>query len=294
MCKINLQHTIEKEGKEKPIVGIIMGSDSDLPVMVDAGLFLKDVETFEIKGQVEFQERILSTSSISKKRMGEFVIPMWQKVASWISVSVIVFLNCQMLFNKVKDWLQDSQYPILIGVIVIPFMLACLGILLYIVFEPLIKKSKKEVSTQFHGELQKISFEKQKPYSSIAVTVDFSTSDNKAINKAIQLGGKEAHYVLIHILESTNAVMYGEDTNDYERTEDSKNLLVYKNQLVEQGYNCEFKLGFGNPKSAIPNLVSQCDLLVMGTHGHTRFKDLLFGTTVEGVRHKISIPLVLV
>ena len=38
-----------------------------------AGLFLKDVETFEIKGQVEFQERILSTSSISKKKMGEFI-----------------------------------------------------------------------------------------------------------------------------------------------------------------------------------------------------------------------------
>ncbi|MDF2452166.1 MAG: iron/manganese transporter [Bacteroidota bacterium] len=230
----------------------------------------------------------------NKKRMGEFVIPMWQKIASWISVTVIVFLNCQMLVNKVTDWLASSDYPVLLWVTVIPFMILCLGILLFIVFEPLFKKAKHEVSTQFHGELQKITFEKQRPYSSIAVTVDFSTSDNKAINKALQLGGKEAHYILIHILESTNAVMYGEDTNDYERSEDSKNLLAYKDQLSEQGYKCEFKLGFGNPKSVIPTLVTNCDLLVMGTHGHTRFKDLLFGTTVEGVRHKISIPLVLV
>ncbi|MBC7696259.1 MAG: Nramp family divalent metal transporter [Burkholderiales bacterium] len=230
----------------------------------------------------------------NKKRMGDFVIPLWQKIASWISVSVIVLLNCQMLTNKVKEWLDSSEYPVLIGLIVIPFMLVCLGILIFIVFEPFFKKATKEVSTKFHGELQKINFKEQKPYSSIAITVDFSGSDNKAINKALQLGGKEAHYILIHILESTNAVMYGEDTNDYERTEDSKNLLAYKNQLLEQGYNCEFKLGFGNPKSVIPNLVSHCDLLVMGTHGHTRFKDLLFGTTVEGVRHKISIPLVLV
>lgn len=230
----------------------------------------------------------------NKKRMGEFVIPMWQKIASWISVTVIVFLNCQMLVNKVTDWLAEASYPVIIWVTVIPFMIICLGILLFIVFEPLFKKAKQEVSTQFHGDLQKITFEKQKPYSSIAVTVDFSTSDNKAINKALQLGGKEAHYVLIHILESTSAVMYGEDTNDHERREDSKNLLAYKDQLSEQGYNCEFKLGFGNPKSVIPTLVANCDLLVMGTHGHTRFKDLLFGTTVEGVRHKISIPLVLV
>ncbi len=230
----------------------------------------------------------------NKKRMGEFTIPMWQKIASWISVSVIVFLNCQMLFNKVKEWLQDSEYAVLIGAIVIPFMIVCLGILLYITFEPLFKKHKQTKSSQFHGDVPKIKFETPKAYSSIAITVDFSSSDNKAINKALQLGGKQAHYVLIHVLESTNAVMYGEETNDLERIEDSENLLAYKNQLTEQGYHCEFKLGFGSPKIVIPNLVKNSDLLVMGTHGHTTFKDLLFGTTVESVRHKIDIPLVLV
>jgi manganese transport protein len=230
----------------------------------------------------------------NKKRMGEFVIPLWQKIASWISVSVIVFLNCQMLFNKVKEWLQESEYATLIGFIVIPFMILCLGILLFITFEPLFKKAKQQVSSQFHGDVAKINFETPKPYSSIAITVDFSASDNKAINKALMLGGKQAHYVLIHILESTNAVMYGEDTNDHERTEDSANLLAYKNQLLDQGYHCEVKLGFGSPKSIIPKLVDSCDVLVMGTHGHTTFKDILFGTTVESVRHKIDIPLVLV
>jgi manganese transport protein len=230
----------------------------------------------------------------NKKRMGEFVIPLWQKIASWISVSVIVFLNCQMLFNKVKEWLQTSEYAILIGVIVIPFMFLCLGILLFIAFEPLFKRSKQTVSTHFHGTIPKIDFQEPKPYSSIAITVDFSNSDNKAINKALQLGGKQAHYILIHILESTNAVVNGENTNDFERNEDSENLIAYKSQLMDQGYNCEFKLGFGNPKTAIPDLVAGCDLLVMGTHGHTVLKDLLFGTTVEKVRHKIDIPLVLV
>jgi manganese transport protein len=32
----------------------------------------------------------------------------------------------------------------------------------------------------------------------------------------------------------------------------------------------------------------------MGTHGHTGFKDLIFGTTVDKLRHKISIPLLIV
>ncbi|HRD40989.1 MAG TPA: universal stress protein [Bacteroidia bacterium] len=37
-----------------------------------------------------------------------------------------------------------------------------------------------------------------------------------------------------------------------------------------------------------------CDMLVMGTHGHKTFKDILLGTTIEDVRHNISVPLVLV
>ncbi len=229
-----------------------------------------------------------------KKKMGEFVIPLWQKIASWISVSVIVFLNCQMLFQKVTNWLSESNYAFIIWITVVPFMLFCLGVLFYIIFEPMLSKSKKDKTYHFHGELQKISFETPKPYSTIAITVDFSASDNKAINKALQLGGTQANYRLIHILESTNAVMYGADTNDEESREDNKNLEAYKKQLMDQGYQCESLLGYGRPQTVIPELVKDCDLLVMGTHGHKTLKDLLFGTTVESVRHKISIPLVLV
>ena len=228
-----------------------------------------------------------------KKYMGEFTIPLWQKIASWIAVAIIVLLNCQMLFHKVTEWIEAAENPLWIGLTIVPFMLFCLGILLYIVVEPLFKK-QTITSSAFHGELKQIAFETLKPYSTIAITVDFSSSDSKAINKAIQLGGKQASYKLIHILESTNAVMYGENTRDHERKEDTQNLLAYKNQLIEQGYTCETELGFGSPKTIIPKLVLGADLLVMGTHGHTTFKDFLFGTTVESVRHRINIPLVLV
>ncbi len=230
----------------------------------------------------------------NKKMMGEFVIPMWQKIASWISVSVIVFLNCQMLFQKTKEWIENSSYSGLIAVTVIPLMLFCFAILLYIVFEPFFKNKERTEKNSFHGEIQKIHFDEPKTYSKISIAVDFSSSDNKAINKAIQLGGKETTYILIHVLESASAVIYGEETNDDERNQDTQHLVAYKNQLNEKGFECEFKLGFGNPKSVIPKLVSDTDLLVMGTHGHTALKDILFGTTVERVRHNISIPLVLV
>lgn len=230
----------------------------------------------------------------NKTKMGEFAIPMWQKIASWIAVFVIVFLNCQMLFQKVKDWISDSENPLIIACTVVPFMLFCLAILLYITFEPLFKKKKQVVRKQFHGNVSKINFETPKPYTLISIAVDFSSSDSKAINKAIQLGGTQAKYNLIHVLETANATVYGEDTNDVERAEDTQLLMSYKQQLNEKGFECDYTLGFGSPKVIIPKLVQQSDLLVMGTHGHTTFKDILFGTTVESVRHKISIPLVLV
>jgi manganese transport protein len=36
------------------------------------------------------------------------------------------------------------------------------------------------------------------------------------------------------------------------------------------------------------------DLLVMGAHGHKGFKDLIFGTTVDAVRHRIKIPVLVI
>ena len=38
----------------------------------------------------------------------------------------------------------------------------------------------------------------------------------------------------------------------------------------------------------------QPDLLVMGAHGHGGIKDLIFGNTINPVRHKLNIPILVV
>lgn len=232
----------------------------------------------------------------NKQKMGAFAIPAWQKILSWGTVTIIVYLNCQMLLNKVSDWLSSSGHPLLISFTVIPFMLFCFLMLLYIVFEPWLARRKEKHLHNFHGRLPRLNFDVSSTYKTVAVTVDFSEADIKAVNKAIQLGGKQADYVLIHVLESTNAVVYGEHANDHERNTDYNNLNDYAHQLQAKGYNCAIKLGFGNPKTAIPEAISavNADILIMGTHGHSTFKDILLGTTVESVRHRVHVPLVLV
>ena len=36
------------------------------------------------------------------------------------------------------------------------------------------------------------------------------------------------------------------------------------------------------------------DLLVMGAHGHGGIKDLIFGNTINPVRHRLNIPILVV
>lgn len=230
-----------------------------------------------------------------KNKMGEFIIPVWQKIVSWISAIIIIGLNIKMVYRQLADMIIASDNPILISFTIVPLCLFCVVMLLYIVFVPFIKKQDLK-NTKFHGEMLPIKFEDIDNYRKIGISVDFSTSDSKAINKAIKLGGKNAEYFLVHVLESANASVYGEDSFDMEREQDYQFLKQYQKQFTDKGYKCEIALGFGNPKSAIPNLVNKnlCDMLVMGTHGHKTIKDILLGTTIESVRHNIKVPLVLV
>lgn len=56
------------------------------------------------------------------------------------------------------------------------------------------------------------------------------------------------------------------------------------------------KLGFGRPAKSIATLSLDfnTDLLVMGAHGHRGYKDFIYGSTVEAVRHRVHIPVLIV
>lgn len=231
-----------------------------------------------------------------RRKMGAFSIPLWQKVASWLAVLVIVVLNIGMVYNELVSLITNASSPILLSFIIIPFCLLCLYVLGYIVVVPFIDKQLAKVNTSMHQPLKPLVLEAAKHFEKIAITVDFSESDNKAINKALQLGTPQAVVVLIHVLESANAVVYGEEASDLEREEDYIKLKQYGLQLQALGYVVELVMGFGNPKTEIPRLIKihQCQLVVMGRHGHKTFKDILLGATIDEVRHHIEVPLVLV
>ncbi|UQD55659.1 Nramp family divalent metal transporter [Flavobacterium sp. K5-23] len=232
-----------------------------------------------------------------KSKMKGFHIGKWTKIASWIVALVIVTLNAKLVLDEISGWLETSDNPIVLWLTVVPLAISFLILLLYIVFKPFVSKSKIDIQNHSPHSL-KLQFTKGVICSkkNIAVALDFSSADEVALNNAFELGGIEAVYTLIHVEESVGAMLYGENVEDHETLIDEKLLKEYKEMLSEKGFKVETKLGFGNPNKVIPEIVNagNFDILVMGTHGHTGFGDLIFGTTVDKLRHKISIPLLVV
>ncbi|MCU0360309.1 MAG: Nramp family divalent metal transporter [Bacteroidia bacterium] len=230
------------------------------------------------------------------KIMGEFKIPQWQKVLSWIAALAIISLNIKMVYNEITDLLVNGSHPVLVSFTLVPICIFCFMMLIYILLQPFIRNRFKKTEKAFHSDFRPLLLTELSPSKRIAITVDFSSSDNKAINKALQLGNKASTFILIHVLESTGAVVYGEETRDLERDEDGAKLIEYQKLLQQVGFLVDIQLGFGDAKKAIPKLVKElnCDTLVMGTHGHRTLKDLLLGSTIDSIRHEIKIPMVLV
>jgi manganese transport protein len=232
-----------------------------------------------------------------KNKMKGFEISKVTKIVSWIVALIIVSLNVVLVFKEIRGWLLSSENSIIIWLTVVPIAFGFLILLLYIIVNPFFVKIKLDIDNHSpHNLVLKFSQSATYNKKNIAISVDFSSADEVAINNALELGGIDANYILIHVVETVGALMFGENIDDHETTIDEKLLQDYKELLSEKGFKVDTKLGFGKPNKVIPNIINfgDFDILVMGTHGHTGFKDLIFGTTVDKLRHKISIPLFIV
>ena len=232
-----------------------------------------------------------------KSKMKGFHIGKMTQIAAWIIATIIVSLNGKLVFSQIQGWLETSENQLILWLTVVPLAVGFLILLLYIVFQPMVSRAKQEIPNHSPHHL-KLKFFPAQTYTkkNIAITVDFSAADEKALQHAIDMGGKEAEYTLIHIVETVGAMMYGNKIIDHETSIDEKLLHEYYEILSSKGYSVNTKLGFGKPGKMISKIINEgvYDILIMGTHGHHGFKDLIFGTTVDKVRHEISIPLFIV
>lgn len=232
-----------------------------------------------------------------RKRMGKFAISTKTKILAWACAILIIGLNGKLVVDQLNDWIK--QYPtaaVWIYALVIPVTIGIGLLLLYVFLRPLLFKHHDQPAQVPHGLATTITDLTAIPYNHIAITIDFSKNDRDCIRHAIMQGHKHAKYTLIHVVETAGARYYGTEVMDHETQSDADNLNVYVDTLKGSGYKAEARIGYGIAASAIAKIVNEekVDFIVMGSHGHKALKDLIFGTTVNSVRHKVNVPVLVV
>lgn len=229
-----------------------------------------------------------------KKTMGKFVINPVQKILAWIIASVLVYLNLRMLVNEMSDVFTSGAWWQ--KILLVAGAIICIALLVYIIISPFITKTIKQSSIKIHAETNTLKDLGIPDFKKIAIALDFSEKDYKLLAYAIGQGKKDTQFLLIHVVESASARIYGDKSDDYESRKDKEQLESYILQLKNKGFIAEGYLGYKNRAKEIVRLTkeAEADLLVMGAHGHAGFKDFIYGETVNTVRHELKIPVLIV
>jgi len=232
-----------------------------------------------------------------KKKMGNFAIDLKTKIMAWGCAIIILGLNAQLVVEQLGEWIHASKSSaIWMHFLVEPFVLAIGMLMLYVFLRPLLFKHKDQPTYIPHGLATVIDELDAIKYHNIAVSIDFSKNDTESIRHAIMQGGKHADYTLIHVVETAGARYYGKEVMDQETQSDLDNLDKYVDAMKKLGYKANPQIGYGAPATSIAQIVKKegVDFIVMGSHGHKAIKDLLFGTTVNKVRHMVKVPVLIV
>lgn len=238
-----------------------------------------------------------------KTTMGEFAIGWKIKLLSWLVAAILVYLNAHLVFDFVSSFFSNTHL-FLLKVLIIIALLFFATLILYITFYPFFNKQRKTTEADLHGEAIELDWTQSAPVHRIAIAVDFSSSDKKLIKTAIdhafnnqnKTDDQATEFIFIHIVESATARYLLEASDDIESRNDQERLDAYVKALIEKGYKSTTVLGYQNRVKEIVRIVKEKDaqLLVMGAHKHQGWKDYLFGETIESVRHKVNIPVLIV
>jgi nucleotide-binding universal stress UspA family protein len=135
-------------------------------------------------------------------------------------------------------------------------------------------------------------------YNKILVALENSDADRtilEHIEPLARLTG--ARLLLVHVADGWAARHFDELNlrESEEMKEDRAYLARMSAGLEERGLGVETVLRMGDPAKEICRLAEeqQVDLIAMATHGHRGVSDVIHGQTVDHVRHKVRVPVLL-
>jgi manganese transport protein len=135
-------------------------------------------------------------------------------------------------------------------------------------------------------------------YRKILVPLDHSSRDRAAIAHSAAMAKAHGSVLyLLHIEEGATSALFGAQASDAEIQAGEDYFHGILDTLAAEGVEADLRIAHGrNPKDEIVRVARELrpDLIVMGAHGHRGVKDLIFGNTINGVRHEARAPVLVV
>jgi manganese transport protein len=237
------------------------------------------------------------------RRMGEFATGWKIRATGWVTAAVVLGLNVWLAGQSIADWAAEAGgYAALVWTVSLAICGGLLGLLAWITLQPYRERAQSRLAA---SKLATLGVEEQtrelvtlQRYRRILVPLDHSRLDRLTLSHAAGLALRDgATLYLLHVEEGVTSQMYGSESSTAEVEAGREYLDRLVASLSEMKIDVETAIRHGSrPRTQIVAYAREigADLLVMGAHGHQRFKDLIFGTTIDPVRHALNLPILVV
>jgi len=231
-----------------------------------------------------------------KLKMGSFASKWWVRALAWITSAAIILLNGKLVYDEIIGWITGGA-SLLISIPTIGFAAGISFFLVYIILLPLIRGEKSWAAEKPSGASAVIEGIQTHRSKHIAAALGRDDSDTAIVGRALSLAkAAGALLTLIHVTDSAPAQFYSSDAYDEHTRDDEQYLLEIAAEVRAAGVAVEIALPQGDPSKELIRFAEShgVDMLVMGSHGHRLIGDLLWGQTVDPVRHRVGIPVLVV
>lgn len=137
-------------------------------------------------------------------------------------------------------------------------------------------------------------------YKKILITLDTTLSDAEILSAASELAAMmKSELLLLHVADGWVARNFNQLNlaESEEMRADWKYLEETAAKLrTETKLEVTTRLGLGNPPDQILKVAQDegVDLIAMASHGHRLVGDILHGSTIESVRHRTKLAMLIV
>jgi manganese transport protein len=167
-----------------------------------------------------------------------------------------------------------------------------------VTFEPWITRRRLGRQSVVLPETAGVGAGEVPAYQRILVPLDHTDLDRLAVSHAVAMAKLYgAKLFLMHVEEGVTSQVFGAESSTAEVTAGAQYLEEIAESLRGQGVDVETAISHSSsPKKEIVRYAEeiQPDLVIMGAHGHGGLKDLIFGNTINPVRHNLRLPMLIV